>query len=525
MSRHNIVTDISIRYWSSPDPTFQPDSWRRIEKDLYLHTGCGKSAWLLVSQVAQCDLEPSSLVVTDVRISSTLSPRERSETWEEREAGFWVQRRPYNNDLQRAITGLDVLFGRDAVDPRPQWTLLDDPLQLPDAPTSTPIARLTMRRGASTPDPAKPMLRAREDGTFKIVQISDTHMVTGVGSCNDAMDADGNALEELEADPLTVEFLSSILDKEKPDLVVFTGDLLHHNILDSQTTLFKVVAPVIARSIPWAVVFGNHDDEGDYAQSRSAQMAIYHSLPFSLCCSGPDNVYGVGNYYVEILPFASPGSPIATLFFLDSHGQINDDMQYPDYEAIQPSQIKWFEDTSQALRNKREGAAQESSNCTASTQDGSDRSRENDKHSLLMFFHIPLPEFANDDNLFTVGGQRHEPTMAPHVNTHLYDALVRERVVAVGCGHDHVNDFCARVKRRSKGGADDSPYGPWLCHSGCAGFSAYCSYGPTRYYRRTRVWEIDGVTGRLKTWKRVEYREDRVDEVGLSRLVKAQRGL
>jgi metallophosphoesterase superfamily enzyme len=111
-------------------------------------------------------------------------------------------------------------------------------------------------------------LRVNDDGKFKIVQISDTHMVTGVGICKDAIDAHGMDLPESEADPLTVDFIGKILDAEKPDLVILTGDQLHHDIPDSQSALFKVVAPIIERSIPFAAVFGNHDSEGEYALSR-----------------------------------------------------------------------------------------------------------------------------------------------------------------------------------------------------------------------------------------------------------------
>ena len=93
-------------------------------------------------------------------------------------------------------------------------------------------------------------------------------MVTGVGVCKDAVDGHGQPLPESEADPLTVEFLGGVLDVEKPDLVILTGDQLHHDIPDSQSALFKVVAPMIERSIPYAAVFGNHDAEGAYALSR-----------------------------------------------------------------------------------------------------------------------------------------------------------------------------------------------------------------------------------------------------------------
>lgn len=86
--------------------------------------------------------------------------------------------------------------------------------------------------------------------------------------CKDAIDAHEQPLPESEADPLTIDFLGGILDVEKPDLVVLTGDRLHHDIFDSQSALFKVVAPLIERSIPYAAVFGNHDDEGTYTLSR-----------------------------------------------------------------------------------------------------------------------------------------------------------------------------------------------------------------------------------------------------------------
>jgi metallophosphoesterase superfamily enzyme len=93
-------------------------------------------------------------------------------------------------------------------------------------------------------------------------------MVTGIGVCKDAIDGRGRALPESAADPLTVDFLKKTLDTEKPDLVILAGDQLHHDIPDSQSALFKVVAPLIDRAIPWAAVFGNHDSEGTYALSR-----------------------------------------------------------------------------------------------------------------------------------------------------------------------------------------------------------------------------------------------------------------
>jgi hypothetical protein len=127
------------------------------------------------------------------------------------------------------------------------------------------------------------------------------------------------------------------------------------------------------------------------------------------------------------------------------------------------------------------------------------------------FLHIPIPEFKRDD-LMVKAGTRHEPTEGPSQNTHFYDALVEEGVTAIGCGHDHVNDFCAQLPQNDM----STQHRPWLCYGGGSGFGGYCSYGKERLHRRTRVWELDTNKETITTWKRVEYAKDRVDELVLT---------
>jgi hypothetical protein len=273
---HLVITDLTVSFCSPTDSisTCALDSprWLRIEKDLYLHTA-QQTAWLQIAQAREEHLTADDLVITEIRVSelhpSAGADSNKESSWDRRPGGIWLLRKPYTGDPHQAATAVDVLFGVDAVDPRPQWVLIGTPLQLGAHP-EVPISRLTIRQGRAKPQPDVPQmpLRAKEDGKFKIVQISDTHMVTGVGVCKDAIDAHGKPLPEQAADPLTVNFIGGILDIEKPDLVILTGDQLHHDILDSQSAIFKVVAPLIERSIPYAVVFGNHDDEGSYALSR-----------------------------------------------------------------------------------------------------------------------------------------------------------------------------------------------------------------------------------------------------------------
>lgn len=192
---------------------------------------------------------------------------------------------------------------------------------------------------------------------------------------------------------------------------------------------------------------------------------------------------------------ASSRRSLATLYFLDSHGRIPSNRRSPDYEPIKQSQIDWFTTSCQAERSARE-------------KDG----YVSHPYLSLVFQHIPLPEF-EDRSLNIRSGRRREPSEGPRQNSHFYDALLSEGVSSFGCGHDHGNDFCALLPRRTPDGGDmsDQP-GPWLCYGGASGFGGYGSYATSRFHRRMRVWQLDTSTGSLKTWKRVEYAANRVDE-------------
>ncbi|OHE92743.1 phosphatase DCR2 [Colletotrichum orchidophilum] len=501
---NTVITDLSVTFCSSPGAlakcSLKQQTWNRIDKDLYLHAS-EQNAWIYLEETNEADITNDSLVITDIHVGQAKPDGGLEDNWEHRTCGIWVLRTSYSDDGFRILTAIDVLFGTDAVEPRPGWMLLPTSLQLEDQP-DVPAPRLSVRFGRpkSRPDDASTPLSVNGDGTFKIVQISDTHMVTGPGVCNDAIDADGQPLPSMEADPHTVEFLGAILDLEKPNLVILSGDQVHHDVPDTQSPLFKVVSPLISRSIPFAAVFGNHDDEGTHALSRKKQMSILQDLPFCLAQPGPESIDGVGNYHLQVFSHDKSEVPVATLFFLDSHGQISSKIKNPDYDPIQQSQINWFTSISQDLRKSR------------IAEDGGDF-----PHLSLAFMHIPFPEYARNELLIS-GGKRREPTEGPSSNTHFYDALVQEEVAAVGCGHDHVNDFCALLPDTQQGlsaenGDQSGKLGPWLCYNGGSGFGGYCSYDENRYYRRTRVWEIDTKKNDLKTWKRIEYSNDRFEEL------------
>ncbi|KAH5096404.1 hypothetical protein HBH71_253960 [Parastagonospora nodorum] len=490
-----VVTDLMLRILSTTDapPAYVShlQKWYCIPTDLYLYTS-KQSAWLYVKYADEKDLSAKDLVVVDITVGE--SP---GDTWESRSGGIWMLRSKFSGKIDQAVTKVDVLFGTDAVDPRLHWDLMTSPLQLNALP-STPVARLSVLHGAKPRPDTQTPLRVEADGTFKMMLFSDSHMGTDK-PCKDAIDANGKKLPEFEADPRTVDLMGKMLDKENPNLVVILGDLLHHDIRHSKTALFKLVAPIIKRKIPFAAVFGNHDDEGPHALSREALMSILQDMPLNLSEAGPDWVDGVGNFCIDVLPPAGSDIPILTLYFLDSHGGIPRKLSWKnDYYPIHQSQIKWFVETAQARRRAHE-----------------EPNDDNPLHISLAFQHIPLPEFG-DHNLRIRSGYRGEATEGPGVNTGFYAALARARLVALFCGHDHVNDFCALLPQQTQENSNKFPHsGPWLCYGGAVGFGGYCSYGKKFFHRRGRAVELNINTKRLTTWTRGEYAEDRVDELVL----------
>lgn len=87
--------------------------------------------------------------------------------------------------------------------------------------------------------------------------------------------------------------MSRVLDEERPDLVVFTGDVIGgHGARSSKAAWGMAAAPLIERGLPWCAVFGNHGDE--CGLSRRQLLAIQRKIPGCLTRSGPSRVSILG---------------------------------------------------------------------------------------------------------------------------------------------------------------------------------------------------------------------------------------
>ncbi|ODQ66418.1 Metallo-dependent phosphatase [Nadsonia fulvescens var. elongata DSM 6958] len=386
--------------------------------------------------------------------------------WKDKGNGLWARYGPYVAD--KAVTSLDLLFGSDAVDPRPGWSLRNGYLSIGDKQ-----ARVTVRQGVKVNIPNKPKLKINKGGKYKILQVADLHFSTGVGTCRDPFPVEADI--DCEADPRTLRFLNKVLDEENPDLVVLTGDqVFGSSAPDTETVLLKAVAPFIDRKIPYAMVMGNHDDEG--SMSREQIMNYVSALPYSLSEIGPDNVDGYGNYVLSVAGPKSDNSAMS-LYFLDTHKKTRS-AKFRGYDWIKDSQFEF-------LQKERE-------HLEASIRDYTHI------HLSMAFFHIPLTEYKNTGNMNRIGDYR-ETSTAPNFNSGGRSKLEDLGVSVVSVGHDHVNDFCM-FDTHDKDGKQDKM---WLCYGGAVGEGGYGGYGG--YNRRLRIFEIDTEANRITSWKRLEY--------------------
>ncbi len=268
---HSVVTNLIVCIFSSTISSFicklNPRTWHRVKKDLYQYTS-QQSAWLYVTLANEKELVAENMLDMNIRVDESSFNSSSNHSWESRSFEIRVQRSKFSDKIDLTVTEMNVLCDVNVVNSRSQWTLMRSSLQL-NVQSKISIARLSVLRDRiKSRSDARATLKVRKNDKFKIVQISDTHMITDVEVCKDAIDVYENYLSKIEIDSLTINFNENILNVEKSDFMILIEDQLHHDIFDNQFVFFKMIVSIIERSISFAVVFDNHDSENIHALSR-----------------------------------------------------------------------------------------------------------------------------------------------------------------------------------------------------------------------------------------------------------------
>ena len=326
---------------------------------------------------------------------------------------------------------------------------------LKTASVSTGGILLAGCRGASTPPhdtgetasslPAVP-LRFNDKGTFKIVQLTDTHWYDGRGD-----------------DQRTEQLIGEIVAFEKPDLIVLTGDVISGKDADSASAQRDILTKVASHRVPWALVFGNHDDEGSCTREQLWEIAA--SIPYSCCPATVANLSGVSNYVLTV-DSAKTSRPAYVLVMLDSNGY-SPEKEIEGYGWIMPDQIEWFRQCSDRYRTGEGGTL-----------------------PALAFYHIPVPEYATIWEHGLCVGEKNEDVCSASINSGFFAAaLEQNNVRGMFVGHDHVNDYEGQIA------------GVRFCYGRKTGFRSYSRDG---FAKGARVIELTEGRQEFKTWVVVE---------------------
>ncbi|XP_051138584.1 probable inactive purple acid phosphatase 16 isoform X2 [Andrographis paniculata] len=174
----------------------------------------------------------------------------------------------------------------------------------------------------------------------------------------------------------SVRVMSTVLDQEHPDFVIYLGDVITaNNVMTKNATSYwdQALSPARDRGIPYSSVFGNHDDaafewplewfsdagipevhcpeskSGDECSFRgTARLELSRSEiqcdpTLSYTKGGPKTLWpSVSNYVLKILSPGDDEEDVLHMYFFDSGGG-----SYP--EVISNAQVKWFQQESQKI--------------------------------------------------------------------------------------------------------------------------------------------------------------------------------
>ena len=249
-------------------------------------------------------------------------------------------------------------------------------------------------------------LRFDSNGQFKIAQFTDMHLYLGHSEYRDA-----------QAEK-TFARLSRVVRNEKPDLLVFTGDIVTGG--DGLRAWNRLIDSLNIYKLPFCVMFGNHDPE---VVSRTDMSKVIVSSQYSF--NELNDAKELADMELKVM--SSKGDKVScVLYCMDSHDYPKD-RSLGKYAWFETSQIEWLRNCCMARREANGGEPVNS----------------------LAFFHICLQEYgpAFDNPKNYKKGRRAENECPGALNSGMFAAMVETgNIMGVFVGHDHDNDYVVLEK-------------------------------------------------------------------------------
>ncbi|MCH5165012.1 MAG: metallophosphoesterase [Clostridiales bacterium] len=193
----------------------------------------------------------------------------------------------------------------------------------------------------------------KNSDSFTILQLTDTHI---------------RSVDQLE---YMKDCVGELVTAADPDLIVITGDSIWKS--NTKAVLSEYVKVMDSFKTPFALVFGNHDRDGD---AKAADFErCYNASEYGIFFTGPKALHGESNYQINV---KNNKQIVYTLMFLDS----GDSYTVPDnpkrYDWIRDDQVDYYAWCIKGVSAAVYGTFDPDNNKVVPS---------------MMFYHVPQQEF------------------------------------------------------------------------------------------------------------------------------------
>ncbi len=286
------------------------------------------------------------------------------------------------------------------------------------------------------------------DKELKVLQLTDIHL--------------GGGWISAKKDAMSLNAVAAIISAEKPDLVIFSGDMAYPVPFQAGTFNNKSGAKMLAElmetlGVYWTATYGNHDTEAYSYFDREDITEFYSAYPHCLMRKGAEDIDGYGNQVFNIVN--SDAVITRSIFTLDSHSYVDGDIFgiFWKYDNIHENQIEWYKSVVEANNKHNQMVIADPNN-----SDIAEKYKDMLKVPSSVFIHIPLEEYKTawfeyvDNGYKDTENVKYNFGTAGESNKVVYPGIYPDNFFetmlelgstdSVFCGHDHLNNFSLNYK-------------------------------------------------------------------------------
>lgn len=180
-----------------------------------------------------------------------------------------------------------------------------------------------------------------------VLQLTDPQIANGANVTGGGEGSAQDWWRTYDAETLCYPYIRETIEQTNPDLILVTGDMIYGEFDHDGSTLQDFIRFMDSFKIPWAPVFGNHDNAG--RQTVDAQCAMLEAGEY--CLFEQRTLTGNGNYTVGL---RQDGKLQRVFFMMDSNGcggriSGTGNSHTVNTTGFGQDQVDWFTETAQSI--------------------------------------------------------------------------------------------------------------------------------------------------------------------------------